>query len=88
MFENADLFSRSLCSLDTIKFDVIIESLCTPPQKKIFSFELQNSRVHFNELENSIFHLSAARREKCRKNSVFWSGKIEFGQGKVREFCR
>ena len=64
-------FSRSL---DTIKIDVIIENLC--PKKTIyFLLNCRIREVHFNELENSIFHLSAARREECHKNSVFWSGK-------------
>ena len=75
------IFSRSLRSLDTIKIDVIIENLC--PEKTIsFLLNCRIREVHFNELENSIFRLSAARREKCRKNSVFWSGKNRIWSGK------
>ena len=41
--------------------------------------------MHFSELVKEICHLSAASRPIGRKNAVFWSGKTEFGQGKVSE---
>ena len=70
-------FSRSLCSLDTIKSLFYYDLL-----EKNFLNVLVFWILELGNYTKRICHLSAARREKGRKNSVFWSGKKRIWPGK------